>query len=106
LQWLYDAGLVIRVPGISKPLIPLSAYEERAFKVYLLDVGLLGAMTGLNQKTIALGNELFTHFKGALIENYVMQELISHIQTKQSLLKIDSMQKYLKNMQKQIKTSF
>jgi len=76
LQWLHDAGLIIRVQSISKPLLPLKAYIEKAFKVYLLDVGLLGAMTRLTQETIAFGNELFTHFKGALTENYVMQELI------------------------------
>lgn len=75
LQWLRDAGLIIKVQSISKPLLPLNAYIESAFKVYLLDVGLLGAMTKLKAKTIVFGNELFTHFKGSLIENYVMQEL-------------------------------
>ncbi len=75
LQWLQDAGLILKVQSLSKPLFPLSAYTEKAFKIYLLDVGLLGAMTRLKQKTIALKNELFTHFKGALIENYAMQEL-------------------------------
>jgi len=75
LQWLYDAGLIIKIPCISKPLIPLNAYTEKAFKVYLCDVGLLGAMTKLKQETIAYGNDLFTHFKGALIENYAIQEL-------------------------------
>lgn len=75
LQWLQDAGLILKVQSLSKPLLPLNAYTEKAFKIYLLDVGLLGAMTRLKQETIAFQNELFTHFKGALIENYAMQEL-------------------------------
>lgn len=75
LQWLQDAGLILKVQGLSRPLLPLNAYTEKAFKIYLLDVGLLGAMTRLQPETIAFRNELFTHFKGALIENYAMQEL-------------------------------
>jgi len=75
LQWLQDAGLILKVQSLSKPLLPLNAYTEKAFKIYLLDVGLLGAMTQLKQETITFQNDLFTHFKGALIENYAMQEL-------------------------------
>ncbi len=75
LQWLFDAGLIIKVSNVSKPLIPLKAYSEKQFKVYMLDVGLLGAMTNLNQETLLFKNELFTHFKGALVENYVVQQL-------------------------------
>jgi predicted AAA+ superfamily ATPase len=75
LQWLQDAGLIIKVQRISKPLLPLNAYTEKAFKVYLFDVGLLGAMTRLKPETVVFSNELFTHFKGALVENYAMQQL-------------------------------
>ena len=77
LQWLLDAGLIIKTPCISRPLIPLNAYIEKAFKIYLLDVGLLGAMTNLQSETIVMKNELFTHFKGSLVENFVMQEISS-----------------------------
>jgi len=72
LQWLLDAGLIIKVNNISKPLLPLKAYVEKQFKVYLLDIGLLGALTELSQETVIFGNELFSHFKGAFVENYVM----------------------------------
>ena len=75
LQWLQDAGLILKAQSVSKPLLPLRAYAERAFKVYLFDVGLLGAMTRLRPEAIVLPNELFTHFKGALVENYSMQQL-------------------------------
>jgi predicted AAA+ superfamily ATPase len=75
LQWLQDAGLILKAQSVSKPLLPLSAYAERAFKVYLFDVGLLGAMTRLKPETIVFSTELFTHFKGALVENYSMQQL-------------------------------
>ena len=75
LQWLQDAGLIIKARSLSRPLIPLNAYTEKSFKIYLFDIGLLGAMTQLKQETIAFKNELFTHFKGALVENYAMQEL-------------------------------
>jgi len=75
LQWLQDAGLILKAQSVSKPLQPLRAYAERAFKVYLFDVGLLGAMTRLKPEAIVLPNELFTHFKGALVENYSMQQL-------------------------------
>ena len=78
LQWLIDAGLIIKVSNISKPLIPLTAYIEKQFKVYLLDVGLLGAQTNLTSETLLFKNELFTHFKGALVENYVMQQLFPY----------------------------
>ena len=53
-----------------------SPYIDKQFKIYLLDVGLLGALTELSQETLIFGNELFTHFKGGLVENYVMQQLL------------------------------
>lgn len=78
IQWLVDAGLLLRVSRISKPGIPLSGYEDRdAFKLYLLDTGLLGAASRLDASTLIDGNALFTEFKGALTENYVCQELVA-----------------------------
>ena len=75
LQWLLDAGLIIKTENISRPLVPLNAYTENQFKIYLLDVGLLGAMTNLRPETIIIKNDLFTHFKGSLVENFVFQEI-------------------------------
>ncbi|MCX6991280.1 MAG: ATP-binding protein [Chlamydiae bacterium] len=77
LQWLMEAGLIYKVPLISTPKIPLSAYADlNAFKIYLVDVGLLGAMSNLSAKTILHENELFQEFRGAITENYVAQELV------------------------------
>lgn len=78
LSWLADAGLIHRVSRITKPGLPLSGYEDKeAFKLYVLDVGLLGAMSGLPVRAIVEGDSLFTEFKGALTEQYVCQELIA-----------------------------
>ena len=67
IMWLSDCGLVHKVSRINAPNIPLKAYEDlKAFKLFIVDVGLLGAMVGLNQRTLLNGNELFTEFKGAL----------------------------------------
>lgn len=78
IQWLADAGLVHKVSRISKPGLPLSAYEDlSAFKLYFLDVGLLGAASRLEASTIVEGNRLFTEFKGAVTENYVCQSLVA-----------------------------
>ncbi|MGN1246293.1 MAG: ATP-binding protein [Muribaculaceae bacterium] len=77
LQWLFDAGLIYRVSNVKAPRLPLAAYEDySAFKIYSLDVGLLGAMSGLDQATVVNGNAVFTEFKGALTEQYVLQQLI------------------------------
>ncbi|MBN2803898.1 MAG: ATP-binding protein [Deltaproteobacteria bacterium] len=75
LQWLLDAGLIYQIKNISRPLFPLAAYVKSSFKVYLLDVGLLGAMTGLRVENIIVNDKLFSHFKGALVENFVYQEI-------------------------------
>ncbi len=76
IMWLSDCGLVHKVSRINAPNIPLKAYEDlKAFKLFIVDVGLLGAMVGLNQRTLLNGNELFTEFKCALTEQYVMQQL-------------------------------
>jgi len=77
LTWLEQAGLVYKINAISKPGLPLSAYDDlSAFKVYFCDVGLLGRMAGLNPASLYAGNQLFAEFKGALTENFVLQSLI------------------------------
>lgn len=76
IMWLCDCGLVYKVSRVSGAGIPLKAYEDlKAFKLFLADVGLLGCMTGLRQRTLLDGNNLFTEFKGALTEQYVCQQL-------------------------------
>lgn len=76
LSWLEDAGLIYRVSRIETPKIPLKAYENLdAFKIYILDVGLLTAMTDLSAQTLLKGDDIFTEFKGALTEQYVLEEL-------------------------------
>jgi len=78
IQWLIDAGLIHKNCMVETPKIPLSAYAEtHTFKIFLLDVGLLGAQSGLSAHSIIEGDSLFTEFKGALIENFVAQELIA-----------------------------
>lgn len=77
LQWLFDGGLIHKVSNVSAARLPLKSYEDKsAFKIYVLDVGLLSAMSGLGQATILEGNRIFTEFKGALTEQYVLQELL------------------------------
>jgi predicted AAA+ superfamily ATPase len=76
IQWLTDSGLLLKSHRVTKPGIPLSAYQDiSVFKLFLHDVGLLGAMAGLSAQTIVEGDDLFTEFKGALAEQYVMQQL-------------------------------
>ena len=76
IQWLVDCGLLLKSHRVSKPGIPLAAYQEiSVFKLFLHDVGLLGAMAGLDVRTIIEGDEIFTEFKGALTEQFVMQQL-------------------------------
>ncbi|MCE5328872.1 DUF4143 domain-containing protein, partial [bacterium] len=78
MQWLLDSGLIYKVNRISKPGIPLSAYEDSsAFKLYMLDIGLLSAISNLESKTLLEGSRIFREFKGALTEQYVLQQLIS-----------------------------
>lgn len=76
IQWLCDAGLMYKVFRVSKPELPLNAFQDlSAFKLFLHDVGLLVAMTGLDAKSIIEGNSLFLQFHGALAEQYVFQQL-------------------------------
>ena len=76
IMWLSDCGLVHKVTRVNAAGIPLRAYEDlKAFKLFVVDVGLLGCMTGLRQRTLLEGNDLFVEFKGALTEQYVCQQL-------------------------------
>ena len=78
ITWLTQAGIATRVPRVSKPGVPLSAYaDESAFKLFSLDVGLLCALSRLDVSSIVDGNALFTEFRGALTEQYVCQQLVS-----------------------------
>lgn len=78
MLWLIDCGLIHKVHNVSKPHLPLKAYEDlKAFKLYVLDVGLLSCMARLNRSILLNGNELFKEFKGALTEQYVLQQLMT-----------------------------
>lgn len=78
ITWLEQAGLVTKVRRISKPGLPLCPYaDDAAFKLFLLDVGLLGAMVRLDKSTVIGGSTIFEEFKGALTEQYVCQQLVS-----------------------------
>ena len=85
LQWLADADLVKKVFRISKPSLPVAAYEQLdSFKIYHGDVGLLRRQARLSHTAFAEGNRLFTEFKGALAENYVLQSLLRQFDAKPS----------------------
>lgn len=74
IQWLFEAGLIYKIYQISVPKIPIKAYSHfDFFKLFLLDVGLLGAMTDLSADTLLHGDQLFQEFKGTYGENYVAQ---------------------------------
>lgn len=78
LRWLEQAGLIVKVPRVSKPVMPLNAHRgQSAFKVFMSDIGLLGAMSGLSPAAMVDGLSIFTEFKGALTEQYVCQQLVS-----------------------------
>lgn len=78
IQWLIDCGLVYKVSRVNEPHMPLKAYKSmNAYKLFVIDVGLLGAMSELEAESILEGNDIFIEFKGALSEQYVLQQLIS-----------------------------
>ncbi len=78
LSWLIDCGLVHKVCRAAKPAIPLKAYEDlNAFKLFIVDVGLLAAMGDIDVRTIIDGNAILEEFKGALTEQYVLQQVIT-----------------------------
>ena len=77
IQWLIDCGLIHKVNRVNEPHMPLKAYKSmNAYKLFMLDVGLLGALSELAAESILEGNDIFVEFKGALTEQYVLQQLI------------------------------
>lgn len=81
IQWLIRSGLLYRVSLNTKPGIPLSAYDDlSAFKLYALDVGIMRRMSRLASTAFAEGNRLFTEFKGALVENYILQSILNQFE--------------------------
>lgn len=81
LTWLSDCGLIHLVHRVSKPGLPLKSYAElSAFKIYLNDIGLLGALGELEIRTVIEGSRIFEEFKGAMAEQYVLQQLISEME--------------------------
>ncbi len=77
IQWLLDCGLIHKSHRVRKPGMPLVSYMDMsAFKIYMLDVGLLGARGNLDAITLLEGSAVFTEFKGALTEQFVAQELV------------------------------
>ena len=80
VTWLENAGITIRVPRISVPNIPLSAYKDgAAFKLFFNDIGLLGAMAKLDPTSVLTTSSAFKEFKGAFSEQYVAQQLLSEL---------------------------
>ena len=78
IQWLMDCGLIYKVYCVNKPGMPLKAYADfSAYKLFMIDVGLLGAMADLEATSLLEGNRVFVEFKGALAEQYVHQQIIS-----------------------------
>ena len=78
LQWLFDCGLLYKVSQVSKPNIPLKSYDTGSFKIFIHDVGLLCTMSEIDVKTLLEGNRIFIEFKGALTEQYVLQEMAAY----------------------------
>jgi len=78
IQWLQDCGLIHKVFRVTKPGLPLKAYVDlRAFKTYLFDIGLLSAMVNLPPRVLIDGDRVFEEFKGAITEQYILQQLIT-----------------------------
>lgn len=78
IEWLKDAGLVHRVNRCKKAQLPLAAYEDfGAFKLFMSDVGLMSALSNLPASALLTGNAMFSDFKGALTEQYVLQQLVA-----------------------------
>ena len=82
IQWLVDAGLVYKIDRVKEPVMPLKFYADgSAFKLYMLDCGLLACMAEANPNAMLLGTNAFTEFKGAFAENYVLQQMIATLDT-------------------------
>ena len=79
IEWLVNSGLVYKVARCNKLSLPLAIYEDlSAFKLYFLDLGLLGAMVDTEASQILVSNNAFTEYKGGMTEQYVLQQYISH----------------------------
>lgn len=105
LLWLIQAGLVYKVHRCEKPNVPLSAYDDLSdFKLYLLDIGVLRRLAQLDPISIREGNTLFTEFKGAIAENYVLQSLIPQFEviprywTSEGIAEVDFLIQYQNNI--------
>lgn len=82
IQWLVDAGLIYKVCRVSKVALPLNFYIEKDnFKLFMLDVGLLGAMAQVPATLVLIGNNIFAEYKGAFTENYVLTQMITYPDT-------------------------
>lgn len=78
IQWLIDAGMIYKVCRISKAALPLTFYmDDSIFKLYFLDIGLLGAIAGAPASLVLISNNIFSEYKGAFTENYVLTQLIN-----------------------------
>lgn len=78
IQWLNNSGLIYKVPRCTKPELPLSVYEDlSAFKLYMLDIGLMGAMVNAAPAQVLLKNDIFKEYKGGMTEQYVLQQMKS-----------------------------
>ena len=79
IQWLVDSGLVYKVPKCTQPALPLDVYEDlSSFNLYMLDVGLLGAMVNTEPVQVLINNNVFVEYKGGMTEQYVLQQMKSH----------------------------
>ena len=78
IQWLVNAGLLYKVPRCAKPELPLAVYEDlSAFKLYMVDLGLMGAMVQTDPAQVLIKNDIFKEYKGGLTEQYVLQQMKS-----------------------------
>ncbi|WP_241159248.1 ATP-binding protein [Adlercreutzia sp. ZJ141] len=77
--WLQNAGLIYRVNRSTRPGLPLSAYDENAFKIYALDIGVLRRLSRLDATVFSRTENMFSEFKGAFAENYVLQALMTQL---------------------------
>lgn len=79
IRWLVDAGLLYKVPRIKKLSLPLNVYEDlSAFKLFTLDIGLLGAMANVEASQILINENAFVEYKGGMTEQYVLQQMVSY----------------------------
>lgn len=78
IQWFVNSGLIYKVPRCTKPELPLAIYEDlSAFKLYMLDLGLMGAMVRTDPAQVLIKNDIFKEYKGGITEQYVLQQMTS-----------------------------